>query len=571
MKKVHLIFALLGVTLFSCEPMDDLQAEANAEIDNTLTEGEANYTLVEEDYDEVGLEITTGFSSYEQAQELIPDVLNNAFPLYQNGTSIITSFNVYDPIVPTEYTVTEEDYAAVDNSSGYFASTSQIQSFLEYKFDGAQKGAVVELTYQGVVANDSIQVNDDDFDAIGEEFAETYPVPASSAARYSNFDAREGNDAYWSESMIVEALEFLLPNKIDGVEGQIYEVYYETYDGSPGMGMMNFVFDGNSFSLVTLGSDYVLSQDNYTLISNELSEDYPDPSENLGEYYSFDIRPTNANYWNSAMILEAVNIALKDEFPSASEGDKFLVEYDIYNGSTSANSIGVVLSDGEYVVDVAVSVVETTNPFYLGNSGWNMPVSLSPEDYTEMGQTPFANFDDESEALYKLGIFLGRLYPYAQEGDYAVVEYAFYDGSTNTRYTSFTFQDGKWVGAPRVVESTLQFARTEGVWVPDNTIKYALTGADYGTIAAALEDEYPDPVSSMENYSNFDRRNGNAAYWSDDMLEEAMIILLNSIAPNAEVGQKYEITYDVYNGSNITETITLIKNDAGNWVRFVEE
>ena len=54
-------------------------------------------------------------------------------------------------------------------------------------------------------------------------------------------------------------------------------------------------------------------------------------------------------------------------------------------------------------------------------------------------------------------------------------------------------------------------------------------------------------------------------YWSDDMILEAMNLLLDELNPSAEEGQKYAVTFDIYNGSNTTETFLLIKTD-GVWV-----
>ncbi|SFB79381.1 hypothetical protein SAMN04487907_101667 [Zunongwangia mangrovi] len=567
MKKLYILTALLGSILYSCDPTDNLQDIANEEIDNSLTEGEANYTLTEDDYEEVGFNIESGFDNYEQAEELIPVVLDNAFPLYQNGTSIITTFNVEDPLLPVEYTVSEDDYTAIGNQNGYFSSTSQVQSFLESQFEAAQNGDLVELTYNTVANEIAYELSSEDFDLLEEELGETYPNAASSAANYSNFDRRETNDAYWSNDMILEAINVILNDAFDGVEGQRYNVSYDIYDGSAGTESMTVEFNGNSYVPVG-GASYELDNADYALARTELADTYPGPANNLS-YNSFNIDEGSSNYWSEEMIVEALNIILGENFTDVTEGSQFEVSYTIYNGSNTApESLSLIFEDGEFVINnepTPISTIETTVMYAYTGSSWNMPLSLSTEDYAEMGQS-YPNFDDESEAFYNIGIYLDNLYTYPPNGSSAVVSYQFYDGSTNTRYSLFTLQDGEWIGVPRVIETTLQFAKTDGIWVPDNTISYFLTGSDYSTVAEALVDQYPDPVSSMARYSNFDRRNGNAAYWSDDMIIEAMRIVLNSIDPDAEVGQQYDITYDVYNGSNVTETISLIKNEAGEWV-----
>jgi len=69
----------------------------------------------------------------------------------------------------------------------------------------------------------------------------------------------------------------------------------------------------------------------------------------------------------------------------------------------------------------------------------------------------------------------------------------------------------------------------------------------------------------MANYGNFDRRSSNPAYWSDDMLLTVFADLLNNVIdPTAEDEQKYVMIFDIYDGSNGTEEMALIKV-AGEW------
>ena len=194
-----------------------------------------------------------------------------------------------------------------------------------------------------------------------------------------------------------------------------------------------------------------------------------------------------------------------------------------------------------------------------------MPLTFTSEEYSEMGQS-YPNFSDEDEAMYKIGIFLGNEFPYAEEGDMVAVAYDFYDGGVSTEYAKFQFRNGAFTNIPSVIEQTLSFGNNGAEWVPDNTIKYTLSGDDYALISSELADEYPGPTDSMSNYNNFEKR-GNSSSWDDAMILEAMNILLDEIAPAAEEGQKYLLTYAVYNGTNTTEDIYLIKTD-GEWVLF---
>ncbi|EAQ48251.1 nuclear transport factor 2 family protein [Leeuwenhoekiella blandensis] len=564
MKKINYLFTAIAMAFLAigCDPVEDIneRLEANEPGINTVLD----YTLTDDDY--ADLELNFGnFSSMDDARALIPQVLNNNFPVLGEGSLANVTFAIYDPIRVEDYTVVAADYEAVGLSNTYFSGLGEIQDFLDYQYPQAENGDYVSLTYQVLADEIQYTINADDFDLIGEELAAAYPDPASSAAQYSNFDRREERDAYWDNDMILEAINFVLADNFDNVTGQKYNVSYAIYDGSAGTESMTVQFDGNAYVAVG-GVSYEFIDDDYTLVGTELAETYPGPAGNLAQYGSFDVRETSSNYWNPSMLLEAYNIVLDARFPDAEEGDKYELTYQIYNGSVSSSVASVVKEGDTFVIDetASVSTIEATTVYAFANNSWNEPFMLESEDYTEMGQS-YPNFDDEDEAIYKLEIFLGREFPYAEEGDFVAVAYAFYDGSTSTEYANFIFENGVFVNIPSVIETSLQFGNDGTTWVPDNTIAYTLTPADYDLIVEELGATYPAQTSSMAQYGNLDRRSGNAAFWSDDMILEAMNILLDDIDPSAEEGQKYAVTFDIYNGSNTTETFLLIKTD-GVWV-----
>ncbi|PZP97455.1 MAG: hypothetical protein DI572_06860, partial [Staphylococcus epidermidis] len=73
-------------------------------------------------------------------------------------------------------------------------------------------------------------------------------------------------------------------------------------------------------------------------------------------------------------------------------------------------------------------------------------------------------------------IFLENRFPYAQDGDFVALGYDFYSGETTREYANFVFEDGEFNYIPSVVESSLQFGNDGTQWVPDNTIRYSLSG-----------------------------------------------------------------------------------------------
>ena len=567
----YILMLFIGIVFTGCEPMEDINEEIDEKISNV--EGSLNYTLTEEDYtDNLGLNFTS-FDSEDDARALIPGLLSDIYPALGMNSSVNATFNIYDPIRVEEYTVTTEGYEAIGLTEDYFSGMGDVIDFLEVQFPQAEEGDYVELTYTTLADQEAYMFADSDFELIGEELSEEYPEPASSAAQYDNFERRESDDSYWSNEMILEAINVVLSENIDGVEGQKYNVSYDVYTGESGTQSMIVQFNGNSYVAVG-GTSYELNNDDYDLIGAELGEAYPGPAGNAAQFNSFTIDEDSDNFWSMDMLLEAFTVVLMENYPDAVNGDKFELTYDVYDGSgVSTEVLAVINQNGSYIVDedAGVSTIEATNVFAYTNGSWNMPLTLQAKDYTEMGQS-FSNFDDEDDVIYKLPIFLGDLFPYAEEGDFRAVAYTYtyVDEDTGrqfeTRYANFVFEDGEFNYIPSVKQQSLQFGNDGTEWLPDNTIRYSLSGSDYAIIAGELADTYPNPVSSMEQYNNFDRREGNSAYWSDDMLLEAMQILLNEIAPNAEVGQQYVLTFDIYNGTNTTESLSLIKDESGAWV-----
>jgi hypothetical protein len=563
----------VGLALTGCEPMEEIHNEIDAELDNQLAVADADYVLTEDDYEDLGQSFPN-FSSVADARTLIPSLLSDLYPTYGAGSIINVEFDLYDPIRVEDYTVTDEDYNNFGLSNNYFTSASIVGDFLEGKFDTAEEGSYVEVTYDVVATDIEYELTDDDFALIGEQLGDVYPDPASSAAQFENFDRRETRDAYWSDDMIYEAVEIVLLDQLNGVAGQTYKVSYPIYTGSSGEESVTVVFDGNSYSefmTTPPGEDYEVSETDIDLIVTGLSDDseFDDAVSNLDRFGNFNRQLGSDSYWSDSMLAEAFTIALNANFPDAEDGKVYIVQYSFFDGSGGTGSLAVVKNGDVYEIATTVSTISETTVFAYTNGYWNQPLSLEGVDYTEMGQS-FPNFSDNEEALYKIGIFLGLEFPYAEAGDMMAVEYNFYGGSdvgTYKRYANFVFEDRQWNAVPSVISNSLQFGYEDGMWVPDNTINRILSGDDYSIIAGELSSnaDLSTQISSMERYSNFDRRPGASAYWSDANILLAMQTLLEEIAPNAEEGQKYVLTFDIYNGSNTTESLSLIKEN-GEWV-----
>ncbi|GAB2761459.1 hypothetical protein [Salinimicrobium soli] len=567
-KSFYFLMMFIGLALTSCEPMEDIHDEIDTAIDNSPVQGVVDYTLTEDDYKDkkkgLGLNFTS-FNSVDDAKAMIPVLLDMKYPVWGEGSLVNVTFNLYDPIRIQEVTLTEADYQDLGLSANYITDFYQLRNFLKSEFPQAKEGAYAEVTYKKLSEEISYTFTSSDYDDAGAALAGKYPDPAANAAQYSSFDVRDWSDNYWNDDMILEAINVVLSAEFDDVPGQTYNVSYDVY--YPATLSMSVVFDGVTESYIRIGGmGYEVSSGDFDLIEAEFASVYPDPAESAGKYSNFERRSSNDAYWSDSMILEALDFLLKEKFPNAAEGAEYDVTYKIYNGSSGSEILSLVFENGDWVenTNATIYTVEESTVLAFTNNSWGMPLSLESEDYTAMGQR-YPNFSDEDEAIYKIGIFLGLEYPYAEEGDFAALTYDLYTSGSgvSAEYLNYFFNGDEWEYIPSVVEQSLQFGYEAGAWAPDNTVKRTLIASDYSYIAAQLADVYELQAGNLANYGNFNTAGGPTS-WDDAQLLHAMQILLDHIAPNAEIGQKYVLYFDAYvgGGYEIKER-KMIKTDDG--------
>lgn len=566
---VYLLIAFIGVTIVGCEPMDDINDEIDAQIDNV--QGSIDYTLVDDDYTDI-LELEhSSFSTLDDAKAYIPGLLKQKFPALGNGSAVNVGFNLYDPIRVEEYTVTDADYAGAGLPKNYVTATSEVKSILDYKYDQAELGDYVKITYKTEAVAIQDTLTDDDYDLIGTELAAEYPEAADGAAYYNDFEKRAGEDAYWTDEMIAEAIIVVLNDRIDdAVEGQLYAVTYDIFvEGyEHEYPTMVFRYDGNGFNKFNSTPDgeyYEYTESDYSLVATELADEYPDQASNLAEHGNFYRKYTDSDsYWTDEMLIDAASVVLNDHFPDAEEGKVFEIEFDVY-GNTDTETFVVEKIGDSYELATSISITSQTDVYAYTNGSWSEPLMIPSNLYQDEFEQTYSNFGNEDDVAHYLGVYLRSLYPYAEEGDVVPVGYRYYNGeATVTQYSNFIFENGDWNYIPSVKSTSLQFGNENGTWVPDNTIRYSLATADYLMIADEFADVYPAPAASMEQYKNFEQR-GNSSSWDDDMILEALQYFLQEFAPNAEEGQKYLISYAIYNGTNTTGSMHLIKEN-GEWI-----
>ena len=203
-------------------------------------------TLTADDYTALGLGYPN-FNSVDDAKQLIPTFLKDNYPTYGATSSANITFDVYNPIQFDTYTATADDYAAAGITDGYVTSTNQIRKLLQNQFPDANEGDYVKLTYKKSADEIAYTFSKEDYVSVGTALDTVYPQPAAGVAKYYDFEKRESDPAYWSNDMILEAINVVLSDQFPDVAGQTYSVSYTVYNGSAATESMTVKFDGNNY------------------------------------------------------------------------------------------------------------------------------------------------------------------------------------------------------------------------------------------------------------------------------------------------------------------------------------
>ena len=192
------------------------------------------------------------------------------------------------------------------------------------------------------------------------------------------------------------------------------------------------------------------------------------------------------------------------------------------------------------------SVSTLNNGFLRVNGAWEMASGITDAEYTAMGEG-FANFSSTDEALTKIPVFLSDKFKYDGKatGDIVAIMYKYYSGSVKSKIANFIYNGSTWSVYSNVINETIKFGHDGTNWVPDNTIKYTLTPADYTLVGNGY-------------YNNFDVRAGKVEEPETVRLEKVNTILKNNF-PNDEEGQKYVVSYNIFNGANGIWSLAVIK------------
>lgn len=549
MKKIFYLFAITAFVFTSCNPLEDVNAEVDALTANDMLVDNIVYTLSDEDYETLDLSFGN-FSSTDDARAALPGFLSDKYPqlgvtykvdgsIDQSSSALIT-YKLFSPIKFETYTVTDADYAALGLTS--LNSNGDFNDFFDLKFPSEVQGTVIDLTYKTEPTIIDYTLTDEDYDLVGN-------------GRFDNFDIRTGRAEEDLEVRRSKIQTILLNNFPEADFGTKYNVTYEVFDGASANLELLVQLEENPTDPAKT-TTYTLDNDDYALIGN-------------GTFNNFDIRDTSPEA-DVEVRREKIETILLNNYPNAVAGEFYVITYDTFDGVGRPVLTMILQFDGTNynIFDVKVyaiytfALVDNTMRFTLTDE-WNVPITFTPEEYELLGgSSRFRNFSgDVDEAERKIAIYLKQLYPFAGAEDFVAVQYDFFSGSVSTRNTNFVFDGSDWNAIPTVIDTELQFGHNGTTWVPDNTIKYTLTSADIAYISSELLSKYPGPADNFGFFGSFDVRESSSNYWNDDMLLEAFNVLLNNLNPTAEEGQKYSLTYVIYDGATGNNTTNLIKTN----------
>lgn len=366
MKKILLLLTVFSMVFASCDPMEDI----NKELDGveTVIVGEAEFTLTDADYDDLGLNFTN-FGSTDEAKSMIPGHLSEKYPVWGKNSSALVTFSIYnkknDEKSLIVYEAKSSDYTDAGLRYSTISSDAQMTQLLDYLYPSPANRVLVSLTYKkydsGITTTENdgyiysngawekaIGISEDEYKSMGE-----------ARAQFSSHDEAEVKiPVYLKNKMAYNS-----PASGD-IEGVMYKLYVtdtqdvdndgKTTDRTVYSYVVFYIYDGTAWTAynntitetIQFGHDgtswvpdntikYTLTQADYDLVGN-------------GNYGNFDVRTGRDEETEEARVAK-INTILLNNFPADAEGQKYIVTYNIYNGANGIWELAVIKTGGAYV------------------------------------------------------------------------------------------------------------------------------------------------------------------------------------------------------------------------------
>jgi hypothetical protein len=133
----------------------------------------------------------------------------------------------------------------------------------------------------------------------------------------------------------------------------------------------------------------------------------------------------------------------------------------------------------------------------------------------------------------------------AKAGDVKYVNYRY--TTTYQRVLALTYDGSNWITTS--TPSTLIFAKTNGVWVADNTVTYQLTAADHVTISG-LTFGSDLARANLASFKSVDLRSTSTTKWLPEEIANAVAALAKiKFGATAEQNQIFNLSYYGYTGT----------------------
>jgi hypothetical protein len=551
MKKLIYICMVLGLVFTTaCDPMDDIHAEFDAMVDPIV--GVAEYTLTDEDYDDLDLSFGN-FSSVDDVKAMIPAFLAEKYPVWGKGSAVLLGYDLFVGTAPgvndyrfaDDYSLANLDYPrGGDNAVAFFPDEDPedyLGDILAAEISNPSDGENVLVKFKQYVGEPIFGIADfyeemfngslgtwENINVVGDRGWQSRSFGADEYAYMSGFSGGAQENEDWLISPMVD---------LSGQTNLTLQVRQ----------VINFASDQTDLMQVLISTDYTTGGDHTDATWDLIDFQNTPPGNN----YTFVL---SEEYDLAAYEGETIHIALKYESTTSVaavwEVDQVIIRTPGVEGETIRKETFYTYSGGEW---------EPSEGVYF----------MQDADFDSMGEESgqpgrFNNFGSSTPPDDYLPTFLGIKYPYAMEGDELLVIYDYFSSSSGAgiRGNLYSVVNGEWAGYQSVISTTLQFGHDGSKWVPDNTIKYTLTVADYDYIVATFTAKYPSETANMDNFGNF-----NGFSWTTAMINEALGAVLLHNFPGAAEGQKYNTTYSIYDGSTHDSSVTLIL-EGGVYVPF---
>jgi hypothetical protein len=568
MKRIIYLLAIVGVIVTGCNPIEDIFDDIDAQVEPNV--GSAVYTLSSEDFDWYLEEEDGSYSNHnlnftadevddledevinseDAAKAWLPVRLNDLYPIWGEGSAVLVGYDLYignaegvsDFTGADTYQLTNADYATSGSDAfGFYPlvdSNDHIPGVLDAAIAGPVEGQIVLAKYDQYFNDPVVGLAD----IVSYNFA-------GSMEGWQIEEEFGGDDVWTSDPAYVMGnsyfggqvanTEWLVSPSID-LTGEFNLKFQITQE-------LDFAGDASLLKIL-VSTDY--SGDVLSATWDEITLANP----------ATGTMASSEDYDFSAYDGQTINVAFRYESSDTDAGRWRIA-------SMAIKTLGVTGdadNKGTYFVYDGGEWEQADDVYYL-----------SKTDYDSMGENSgepgrYNNFSSSTPADAYVPTFLSINDPFAfgQEGDEIFVIYKYFSTScfcTQTRGNSYTVVNGAWTSYSPVISTALQFGHDGDSWVPDNTIRYSLTGADVSFISNAFITIYPGPADNVGFFGSFDRRISSDNYWSDAMLLEAFNALLDNIDPSAQEGQKYVLTFVTYIGSLADESKSVIKT-GGVWV-----